>query len=64
MLTHRAKEMQQSLQPKEEEIDNLKDQLLKLEEDFEDQSANLQAHAGELSKHQSKIDQIGKEIAD
>ena len=43
--------MQQSLQPKEEEIDNLKDQLLKLEEDFEDQSANLQAHAGELSKH-------------
>ena len=36
VLTHRAKEMQQSLQPKEEQIDNLKDQLLKLEEDFED----------------------------
>ena len=25
VLTHRAKEMQQSLQPKEEQIDNLKD---------------------------------------
>lgn len=41
VLTHRAKEMQQSLQPKEEQIDNLKDQLLKLEEDFEDQSGTL-----------------------
>ena len=41
VLTHRAKEMQQSLQPKEEEIDKLKDQLLRLEEDFEVQSSKL-----------------------
>ena len=52
------------MQPKEEEIDNLKDQLLKLEEDFEDQSANLQSHADDLSKHQSKIEQLVREIAD
>ena len=64
MLTHRAKEMQQSLQPKEEQIDNLKDQLLKLEEDFEAQSGTLQAHAESLGKMQSKMVQIGIDIAD
>ena len=62
VLTHRAKEMQASLQPKEEQIDNLKDQLLKLEEDFEEQSANLQSHANDLRKMESKITQIGIEI--
>ena len=41
VLTHCAKEMQQSLQPKEEQIDTFKDQLLRLEEDFEEQSGKL-----------------------
>lgn len=41
----------------------MKDQLLKLEEDFEDQSSQLQNHASSLSKMQNKIDQINHEIA-
>ena len=54
--------MRQSLEPKEEQIDNLKDQLLKLEEDFEDQYSQITHYGEELRKHQSKIDSVGIEI--
>ena len=36
--------------------------MLKLEEDFEEQSANLQAHAENLRRMESKIMQIGLDI--
>lgn len=55
VLTHRTTEMRASLEPKEQQIENLKDQLLNLEKVFEKQMQKMNQLGEELSKKQSKI---------
>ena len=63
MLTHRTTEMRASLEPKEQQIESLKDQLLHLEKVFEKQMKNMNHLEDELSKRDSKIKQIDAELA-
>jgi chromosome segregation ATPase len=55
VLTHRTADMRASLEPKEQHIENLKDQLLNLEKVFEKQMQEMNGYEDELSKKQSKI---------
>jgi predicted nucleic acid-binding Zn-ribbon protein len=50
VLTHRTTEMRASLEPKEQQIENLKDQLLNLEKVFEKQMQKMTQLGEELSK--------------
>lgn len=55
VLTHRTTEMRASLEPKEQRIEDLKDQLLNLEKVFERQMQRMNQLGEELAKKQSKI---------
>lgn len=55
MLTHRTQEMKASLEPKDKQIDNLKEQLFNLEEVFESLLHTMNERAEKLSKLRSKI---------
>jgi len=57
VLTHRTTEMRASLEPKEQRIEDLKDQLLNLEKVFERQMQRMNQLGEELAKKQSKINQ-------
>lgn len=62
VLTHKTDEMNQSLKPKETQIDNLKDQLLKLEEVFQSKLKECNDLGEKLSKLQSKINHQQKDL--
>jgi predicted nucleic acid-binding Zn-ribbon protein len=57
VLTHRTTEMRASLEPKEQRIEDLKDQLLALENVFENQMQRMNQLGEDLAKTQSKINQ-------
>lgn len=50
VLTHRTTEMRASLEPKEQRIEDLKDQLLNLEKVFERQMQRMNQLGEELAK--------------
>lgn len=58
VLTHRTTEMRASLEPKEQRIEDLKDQLLNLEKVFEQQMKKMNQLGKELAKRQSKINTL------
>lgn len=55
VLTHRTQEMKAGLEPKDKQIDNLKEQLFNLEEVFETLLNTMNERAEKLSKFRSKI---------
>lgn len=63
VLTHRTTEMRASLEPKEQQIENLKDQILDLEVVFENKMKTMIALEEELGKKQNKINQLTKELS-
>jgi len=63
VLTHRTSEMRESLKPKEMQIDNLKGQLLNLEEVFDEQMKDIKQESELLSKIASKTKQYEKDLA-
>jgi len=54
--------MRASLEPKEQQIENLKDQLLNLEKVFDKQMQEMKGYEDELSKKQSKINQLNQDL--
>lgn len=62
VLTHRATEMRASLEPKEQQIESLKEQILNLEKVFEQQMKSLNESKKDLEKKQFKITQLSKEL--
>ena len=58
-MTHRTQEMKASLEPKEQQIENLKEQLLDLEKVFEKQSKAMQNLKDDVDRRQGKIDELG-----
>lgn len=62
VLTHRTTEMRASLEPKEQRIEDLKDQLLNLEKVFERQMQRMNQLGEELAKKQSKINQLNLDL--
>jgi len=62
VLTHRATEMRASLEPKEQQIESLKEQILNLEKVFEQQMKAMNESKKDLEKKQFKITQLSKEL--
>jgi septal ring factor EnvC (AmiA/AmiB activator) len=62
VLTHRATEMRASLEPKEQQIESLKEQILQLEKVFEQQMKSISESKKDLDKKQFKITQLSKEL--
>lgn len=62
VLTHRATEMRASLEPKEQQIESLKEQILNLEKVFEQQMKSMNESKKDLEKQQFKITQLTKEL--
>lgn len=62
VLTHRAKGIHASLEPKEKQIESLKEQILNLEKVFEHQMKTMNEREDELTKKQSKISQLTHEF--
>ena len=62
MLTNRAQEMRQNLKPKDEQIDDLKDQLANLEEVLEKEMAKTTKLGETLNKQNSKKTQYELEL--
>lgn len=62
VLTHRAKGIAASLEPKEKQIESLKEQILNLEKVFEKQMKQMNQHEENLTKKQSKIFQLTQDL--
>ena len=62
VLTHRTYEMRNNLEPKDMQIQNLKDQYLKLEEVFDAQMKKLSKAESEMHKTRSKITQLNSDL--
>ena len=62
VLTHRATEMRASLEPKEQQIESLKEQILNLEKVFEQQMKAMSDAKKEEEKNEFKINQLKKEL--
>ena len=54
-MTHRTQEMKASLEPKEQQIENLKEQLLDLEKVFEKQSKAMFNLKEDVERREEKI---------
>jgi hypothetical protein len=62
VLTHRATEMRASLEPKEQQIESLKEQILNLDTVFDQQMKSMLESKKDLEKKQFKITQLSKEL--
>ena len=58
VLTHRTQEMKASLEPKEQQIENLKEQLLDLEKVFNQQLTALDNLSKDVKKKEDKIKEM------
>lgn len=57
-MTHKTQEMKSSLEPKEQEINNFKEQLLDLEKVFEKQSKSMQILKEDIDRSDQKIKEL------
>ena len=62
VLTHRAKGIYAALEPKEKQIESLKEQILNLEKVFEQQIQTMAQKSEDEQKMKSKIDQLTTEL--
>ena len=64
VLTHRTQEMKASLEPKEQQIENLKDKLLVLEKSFFKQSAAIEKLDKKIFQNKAMIKTRKQELDD
>jgi len=62
VLSYRTTEMRKNLEPKEAQIDKLKDELFKLEKEFESMLKTSQVQNDKLVKEEKKIEALQAEI--
>ena len=62
VLSYRTTEMRKNLEPREAQIENLKEELYKLEKEFEGMLQKSQAQNDQLVKKEKKIESIQSEV--